>query len=74
MVIGTFQGDRRLGSIDVGELRATEEWTCTTQNRSSAFTFGLWIVGHRGHDPFGAPTRAPKSPVELVELLAEVGA
>ena len=38
------------------------------------FTFGLWTVGHRGHDPFGEPTRAPKSPVELVELLAEVGA
>ena len=38
------------------------------------FTFGLWTVGNIGRDPFGEPTRAPISPVEIVYLLAEVGA
>ena len=38
------------------------------------FTFGLWTVGNIGRDPFGEPVREPKSPVELVHLLAEVGA
>ncbi len=38
------------------------------------FTFGLWTVGNVGRDPFGLPVRSPKSPVELVHLLAEVGA
>ena len=38
------------------------------------FTFGLWTVGSIGRDPFGAPVRKAKSPVELVHLLAEVGA
>ena len=38
------------------------------------FTFGLWTVGNPGGDPFGFPTREKKTPVELVHLLAEVGA
>ena len=38
------------------------------------FTFGLWTVGSIGRDPFGGPVREQKSPVELVHLLAEVGA
>jgi xylose isomerase len=38
------------------------------------FTFGLWTVGNTGRDPFGNPTRPALSPVELVHLLAEVGA
>src|SRR3990172_3313857 len=38
------------------------------------FTFGLWTVGNRGRDPFGLEVREQKSPVELVHLLAEVGA
>jgi xylose isomerase len=38
------------------------------------FTFGLWTVGSVGRDPFGAPVREALSPVELVHLLAEVGA
>jgi xylose isomerase len=38
------------------------------------FTFGLWTVGSIGRDPFGDPVRQPKSPMELVHLLAEVGA
>ncbi len=38
------------------------------------FTFGLWTVGNIGRDPFGEPVRAPLSPVQIVHLLAEVGA
>ena len=38
------------------------------------FTFGLWTVGATGRDPFGGPVRDPKTPDELVHLLAEVGA
>jgi xylose isomerase len=38
------------------------------------FTFGLWTVGNIGRDPFGSPVRPALSPVELVHLLAEVGA
>ncbi len=38
------------------------------------FTFGLWTVGNIGRDPFGGPVRPQRSPVELVHLLAEVGA
>ncbi|HEX5808150.1 MAG TPA: xylose isomerase [Anaerolineales bacterium] len=38
------------------------------------FTFGLWTVGSTGRDPFGDQVRPAKSPVELVHLLAEVGA
>ena len=38
------------------------------------FTFGLWTVGNTGADPFGRTVREAKTPVELVHLLAEVGA
>ncbi|GAB4241489.1 MAG: xylose isomerase [Acidobacteriota bacterium] len=38
------------------------------------FSFGLWTVGSIGRDPFGEAVRKPLSPVELVHLLAEVGA
>ena len=38
------------------------------------FTFGLWTVGNIGRDPFGEPTRDPISPVDIVHMLAEVGA
>lgn len=38
------------------------------------FTFGLWTVGNVGRDPFGEPVRGQLSPVEIVHLLAEVGA
>lgn len=38
------------------------------------FSFGLWTVGNIGRDPFGEPVRSAKTPVELVRLLAEVGA
>jgi xylose isomerase len=42
--------------------------------REDKFTFGLWTVGNIGRDPFGLPTRAPLSPVDLVHLLADAGA
>ena len=38
------------------------------------FTFGLWTVGNVGRDPFGEAVRELLSPVEIVHLLAEVGA
>lgn len=38
------------------------------------FTFGLWTVGNRGADPFGTQVRGKLSPVEIVQMLAEVGA
>ena len=38
------------------------------------FTFGLWTVGNVGRDPFGLPVRPELSPVDIVHLLAEVGA
>ena len=38
------------------------------------FTFGLWTVGNRGRDPFGEAVRPSMPPIELVHLLAEVGA
>ena len=42
--------------------------------REHKFSFGLWTVGNPGRDPFGDPVRAVLSPLELVRLLAEVGA
>ena len=45
-----------------------------TPTPADKFTFGLWTVGNIGRDPFGEPVRAPRSPVELAHLLAEVGA
>ncbi len=38
------------------------------------FSFGLWTVGNPGADQFGPRVRSHRSPVQLVELLAEVGA
>jgi len=38
------------------------------------FTFGLWTVGNVGRDPFGVAVRDSLTPVEIVHLLAEVGA
>jgi xylose isomerase len=45
-----------------------------TPKSEHKFTFGLWTVGSIGRDPFGGPVREPLSPVDLVHLLAEVGA
>lgn len=41
---------------------------------SHKFSFGLWTVGNPGADQFGRAVRPRLSPVEIVELLAEVGA
>lgn len=38
------------------------------------FSFGLWTVGNRGRDPFGDVVRPTIPPVEIVSMLAEVGA
>jgi len=38
------------------------------------FTFGLWTVGNPGRDPFGLPTRPVISPVQIADMLGEVGA
>jgi xylose isomerase len=38
------------------------------------FTFGLWTIGNIGRDPFGGAVRDSLSPVEIVHLLADVGA
>src|SRR6059058_3550021 len=38
------------------------------------FTFGLWTVGNPGRDPFGGPVREVISPVQIADLLGEVGA
>ncbi|MCE7984847.1 MAG: xylose isomerase [Caldilinea sp. CFX5] len=38
------------------------------------FTFGLWTIANPGRDPFGDAVRKSLSPVEIVHLLAEVGA
>jgi xylose isomerase len=38
------------------------------------FSFGLWTVGNLGIDPFGHAVRNALTPVQIVELLAEVGA
>src|SRR5271156_3980784 len=38
------------------------------------FSFGLWTVGNRGRDAFGDAVRPMISPIDIVSLLAEVGA
>jgi xylose isomerase len=38
------------------------------------FTFGLWTVGNRGRDPFGAFVRPPLDPVAAVHHLGKLGA
>ena len=38
------------------------------------FTFGLWTVGNTGRDTWGQAVREVLSPVDIVHLLAEVGA
>ncbi|GAA4870769.1 xylose isomerase [Saccharopolyspora cebuensis] len=48
-----------------------DDYTPTPADR---FSFGLWTIGYRGRDPFGADTRAELDPVEAVHRLAELGA
>lgn len=51
--------------------------TLTNQYQSKPehqFSFGLWTVGNRGRDPFGDFVRPVFAPVDIVAMLAEVGA
>jgi xylose isomerase len=45
-----------------------------TPTPEDRFTFGLWTVGHKGNDPFGAETRPGLYPPDTVRRLAELGA
>lgn len=47
---------------------------CYQPRPENKFTFGLWTVGNVGRDPFGEPVRSPLSPIEIVHLLADIGA
>src|SRR6266404_509205 len=38
------------------------------------FSFGLWTIGNRGRDAFGDAVRPHISPIEIVAMLAEIGA
>jgi xylose isomerase len=38
------------------------------------FSFGLWTLGNRGRDTFGDAVRRTTSPIQIVAMLAEVGA
>ena len=38
------------------------------------FSFGLWTVSNRGRDPFGDAVRPTIRPIDIVAMLAEVGA
>ena len=53
---------------------ASSSGTAYEPRPEDRFTFGLWTVGWRGRDPFGAESRPPLDPVEAVHLLAEAGA
>ena len=38
------------------------------------FTFGLWTLGNIGRDPFGGPVREPITPIQIADMLGDVGA
>src|SRR4029450_1798110 len=64
-------------AIIAGLHRGYEEKSMTdaySPKPEHKFTFGLWTVGNPGRDPFGGPVRPVLTPVQLVHLLAEVGA
>jgi xylose isomerase len=42
--------------------------------KEDKFSFGLWTVGNRGHDPFGDFVRPTLDPVDSVKKLSELGA
>jgi xylose isomerase len=53
------------------EIAMTDPYAPRPEHR---FTFGLWTVGNPGRDPFGDPVRPRATPVQLVQLLADLGA
>ncbi len=54
--------------------RGEEQMSEYLSKPEDRFTFGLWTVGNIGRDPFGNPVREALTPVQLVHLMAEVGA
>src|SRR5436190_20233791 len=42
--------------------------------KEDKFTFGLWIVGNQGRDPFGDVVRPYLNPIDSVKKLSELGA
>src|SRR5918997_207137 len=65
---------RRLTVLFDDQMKRKELPMDYTPKTEHKFTFGLWTVGQIGRDPFGEPVHQTISPVELVHLLAEVGA
>ncbi|MDR7302870.1 xylose isomerase [Haloactinomyces albus] len=45
-----------------------------TPTPADKFSFGLWTVGFRGNDPFGAATRPELDAVQAVQRLSDLGA
>ncbi len=45
-----------------------------TPTRADKFSFGLWTVGFRGNDPFGAATRPELDAARAVHRLSDIGA
>lgn len=41
--------------------------------KSDRFAFGLWTIQNTGRDPFGAPTREPIDPLDVIEQLGRRG-
>ena len=52
-------------------MTSTDQYQPRAEDR---FSFGLWTVGNRGRDPFGDFVRPVILPIEIVSMLAEVGA
>ena len=52
-------------------MRGTNDYQPCAEDK---FSFGLWTVGNRGRDAFGDAVRPHISPIEIVSMLAEVGA
>src|SRR5262249_8384294 len=66
-------GDRRACRI-AGAGAFVNMSDSLTPRDEHKFSFGLWTVGNRGRDPFGALVREPLPPVDAVAMLREVGA
>ena len=67
-------GPSRGGPVQKGKVRHMARKDAYRPGPEHKFSFGLWTIGNRGRDPFGDFVRAPIEPVDIVEMLAEVGA
>jgi len=56
------------------DLDANPMTTDVDANRNFLFSFGLWTVGNRGGDPFGAVVRGSLDPCDSVRRLGALGA